>query len=216
MQIKALFFDLDGTLYSNGVGIWNAISVKMNEFMHKKLGIPLENVSTIREGYFHKYGTTLRGIQIHYDIDPDEYLNYVHDVPVKDFLKKDEYLHELLKNDKSPKWILTNSDRNHSGRVLEALGVRDQFEGIVDVWATDFNPKPTPHFFETALKISGFSQPDSIIFYDDIEQNVLGAKKFGFISVYVGTGIIAKGIDNHIANIHDFHKIKKALISSNE
>jgi FMN phosphatase YigB (HAD superfamily) len=32
MQIQALFFDLDGTLYPNGAGVWNAISERMNGF----------------------------------------------------------------------------------------------------------------------------------------------------------------------------------------
>ncbi len=216
MQIQALFFDLDGTLYPNGVGIWNAISEKMNIFMNQELGIPIEQVPNVREGFFHKYGTTLRGLQNHYDIDPADYLNYVHNIPVNEILKPDNRLRNLLVQDKSRKWILTNSDRDHSGRVLEALGIRDQFEGIVDVWATDFKPKPAPHFFETAMRTADLLDPSSIIFFDDISKNVLGGKEFGFVSVYVGEGIIAEGIDHQIMTIHDFQKIKKDVLSPSE
>jgi putative hydrolase of the HAD superfamily len=143
-------------------------------------------------------------------------MNYVHNIPVKEILKPDVHLRNLLMQDNSHKWILTNSDRNHSTRVLEALGIRDQFEGIVDVWATDFKPKPAPHFFRTAMRMAGSSDPSSIMFFDDISQNVLGAKEFGFTSVYVGEGIIAEGIDHQIMTIHDFQKIKKEVLSSNE
>jgi putative hydrolase of the HAD superfamily len=215
MKIEALFFDLDGTLYQDVVGVWNAISVRMNDFMHKELGIPIEKVSDIREGYFHKYGTTLRGIQHHYDIDPKEYLSYVHDVPVNEFIKPDPQLRELLIKNSLPKWIVTNSDKNHSMRVLDALGIRDQFKDIIDVWATGYNPKPSPHFYKTTLKISGLTSPEPIIFFDDIQQNVLGAKTFGFIPVLVGEGIIADGIDNQIDKIHDFPKIIKDLTNAN-
>ncbi len=215
MKIEALFFDLDGTLYPDGVGVWNAISAKMNDFMHNELGIPLEKVSDIREGYFHKYGTTLRGIQHHYNIDPKVYLNYVHDIPVSDFIKPDAHLRELLKKNSLPKWIVTNSDKNHSMRVLDALGIGDQFKDIIDVWATDYNPKPSSLFFEAALKISGLTNTEKIIFFDDIQQNVLGAKTNGFIPVLVGEGIIADGIDNQIDKIHDFPKFIKDLTNVN-
>jgi putative hydrolase of the HAD superfamily len=216
MRIKALFFDLDGTLYPHGVGIWNAISVKMNEFMHQKLSIPFDQVSTIREEFFKKYGTTLRGIQNNYDINPEEYLNYVHDVPVKDFLKQDIELQEIMKTDDTPKWILTNSDKNHSKRVMDALGISEFFEGIIDVWSTDFKPKPEEVFFETALNITVATNPGSIIFFDDIAHNVLGAQNFGFNSVHVGNGIIPDGIKYHIERIHDYKKILVELNNSNE
>ncbi|MCK5343001.1 MAG: HAD-IA family hydrolase, partial [Candidatus Heimdallarchaeota archaeon] len=154
------------------------------------------------------------GIQYHYDIDPNVYLNYVHDIHVYDIIKPDAQLQQSLIKSSLPKWIVTNSDRNHSMRVLDALGIRDQFKDIIDVWASDYNPKPSPHFFETSLKISELTSPKSIIFFDDIQQNVLGAKKFGFIPVFVGEGIIADEIDNQIEKIHDFPKIIEDLINT--
>lgn len=210
MQFEALFFDLDGTLYPHGSGIWTAISVRMNTYMHEKLGIPVDEVSAIREEYFHKFGTTLRGVQNNYEIDSDEYLNYVHDIPVHEFLKRDEKLLQILKSNKLPKWIVTNSDQNHSERVLSALGIANQFEGIIGMRKTNFIPKPNLSFFEAASKISGFNNPQSIVFFDDIPKNIVAGNKYGYKSVIVGKNG-TKEYKYHIDSIHDFPKTLEAI-----
>ena len=45
--------------------------------------LPVEEVDILRRNYFEQYGTTLRGLQIHHQVDTDEYLAYVHDLPLE-------------------------------------------------------------------------------------------------------------------------------------
>jgi len=83
MRFSHIFFDLDDTLYPSTNGLWNSIRQRMNEYMLERLNIPPEQVAIIRRRYFETYGTTLRGLQLHYQVDADEFLAYVHDLPIR-------------------------------------------------------------------------------------------------------------------------------------
>jgi putative hydrolase of the HAD superfamily len=207
MNINALFIDLDGTLYPLKNGLWDAISSKMNHYMETRLAIPPEEVPGLRQNYFRDYGTTLRGLQVHHEVDAEDYLAYVHDVPVSEYIKPDPALQEILQALPFPKWILTNSDRNHARRILAALGVEDQFEGIIDVLAAEYHPKPEPFVFEKALALAGDPNPESVIFLDDIPKNLVPAKEMGFITIMVGDREGVHGADFQIETIHDLPQV---------
>ena len=87
MSFTTLFLDLDGTLYPHNNGIWEQISARMNEYMITNLGFDDHTVSKVREQYFLKYGTTLSGLMANDDLDPTEFLAYVHDVPIGRFYR---------------------------------------------------------------------------------------------------------------------------------
>src|SRR5512139_439566 len=89
MGFKSLYFDLDDTLYPPGSGLWDAIRDRMNIYMQKYLDLPLAEIATIRQGYLETYGTTLRGLQAHYDVDAEDYLAYVHDLPLEEYIQPD-------------------------------------------------------------------------------------------------------------------------------
>jgi FMN phosphatase YigB (HAD superfamily) len=114
MPLEVLFLDLDGTIYPHENGMWDLIAEKMEIFMHQELDIPKDIIPSMRYEYFSKYGTTLRGLLANYSFDPEEYLSFVHDVPVSDFIKPDEGLRDILINLPQTKWILTNSDKNQA------------------------------------------------------------------------------------------------------
>ena len=96
MPYTQLFFDLDDTLYPSTNGLWNLIRQRMNDYMLEVLRIPPEQVAILRRQYFEAYGTTLRGLQIHYQVDADDFLAYVHDLPVESILSPDAELRRLL------------------------------------------------------------------------------------------------------------------------
>ena len=186
MSISTLFFDLDGTIYPNENGIWDAISDRMEIFMHDKLNLPKENIPTIRKNYYRTYGTTLKGLQENYSIDQYEYLQFVHDIPIDKFLKPDKNLRDLLESISATKWIFTNSDHAHSERVLNRLNIRDLFDGIIDVTLMDFTNKPDPLAYSYAVKIAGNPSPLNCVFFEDNLRNLLPAKELGMKTVLVG------------------------------
>ena len=90
-EIKYWLFDLDNTLYSGQTKVFDQVDKKMSSFISKKLDINLEKAKKIQKEYFHKYSTTLSGLIKHHKIDPDEFLEFVHDVDLS-FLKQDKDL----------------------------------------------------------------------------------------------------------------------------
>ena len=186
MSYKTFFFDLDGTLYPNDNGLWEVIGSRMNLYIVERIGIPEDNVSELRRNYYQKYGTTLRGLQIHHQVNPDEYLAFVHDLPLEDYLHPQPALRELLRGLPQNRWIFTNADSDHAFRVLSIQGLADCFEGIIDIRMTNFVCKPDPEAFLRAITIAGNPNKTDCIMADDSVRNLLTANGIGFATILVG------------------------------
>lgn len=214
MQFSTIFIDLDGTVYPHENGMWEEIASRMEAYMQDVLGIPKPQIPALRQKYFLTYGTTLRGLQANFKIDAEEYLAYVHDIPVNHYIKPDLKLKTMLASLPQKKWILTNSDRNHATRVLKALGCFTSFEGILGVQEFDFNPKPQPFVFRKALEFAANPEIEECIFIDDIPQNLIPAKKMGFTTVLVGNKQPDENSDYHIPKIYDLPVVVPNLNAS--
>ncbi|MFN2126630.1 MAG: pyrimidine 5'-nucleotidase [Anaerolineales bacterium] len=202
MSIETLFFDLDGTLYPNDNGLWEIIGSRMNQFMVERIGIPEDSVSNLRSEYFLKYGTTLRGLQIHHQVNADEYLKFVHDLPLEDYLQPQPALRELLQRLPPNRWIFTNADKDHAYRVISTLGLLDCFEGIIDIRTIDFICKPNPEAYQKAIAIAGSPNEKKCIMIDDSTRNLITAKEKGLTTVLVGeSGELNSSIDYVISNL---------------
>jgi putative hydrolase of the HAD superfamily len=206
MPFKSLYFDLDDTLYPSSSGLWDAIRDRMNLYMQNMIDLPLPEIIRLRQGYLEKYGTTLRGLQAHYEVDRDEYLAFVHDLPLEKYIHPDPGLHELLLSLPQKRWIFTNSDANHARRVLSILGVEDCFDGIIDIRAIDFACKPEKLAYERALAISGDSDPAQCIIFDDSVRNLAPARELGFYTILVGKDGPEPAVDQTISSLHVLRK----------
>jgi pyrimidine 5'-nucleotidase len=186
MSIETIFFDLDATLYPESNGLWPAIRSKIDQYMHERVKIPHSEIPDLREYYYIHYGTTLRGLQIHYGVQPEEYLNFVHDLPLHQYLQPNPALREMLISIPKKRWIFTNSDQPHVERVLSILGISDCFNGIVDVYALEPHCKPKREAYQIALNFARNADPATSAMLDDSVNNLAPAKKMGFFTVWVG------------------------------
>ena len=118
MIFSTLFFDLDATLYPASNGLWEQIRLRIYQFMLEEIGISENEIPATRDKYWTTYGTTLEGLRIHHGVEPDEYLAYVHHLPLKDFLEPDPVLRNILTSLSQDLWIFTNADYRHAERVL--------------------------------------------------------------------------------------------------
>jgi hypothetical protein len=109
MRFKALFFDLDETLYPATNGLWKAIRERIHAYMLERMEFPPEKIQALREKYFREYGTTLRGLQINHSVDLEEYLAFVHDVPLDQYLQPDPEQRRLIESLPVKKYIFTGS-----------------------------------------------------------------------------------------------------------
>jgi putative hydrolase of the HAD superfamily len=187
MSFSTLFIDLDETVYPTACGVWEAISERMEQYMHDRLNLNWEEIPELRKSLYQQYGTTLRGLQLTRHIDEREYVDFVHNVPLKQFLTPDPELREVLQSYTQRKVIFTNADRNHAQRVMEILQISDCFDDLIDIFDIAPYCKPMPESFQIALKHAGESDPRQCIFIDDSPHNLAGARALGFTTIQVGS-----------------------------
>lgn len=185
MQFTDIFFDLDDTLYPSQAGLWQAIRDRMNDYLFEVMHLPQAEALALRRRYYETYGTTLRGLQLNHQIDVDHYLAYVHDLPLAEFIQPMPGLRALIESLPQRRWIFTNADAAHAGRVLTILGLQGLFEQIIDVRALDWAPKPSQEAYLRALAIAGSPDPHRCVLLDDSPRNLAPARELGFTTVIV-------------------------------
>ena len=189
MRFSTLFFDLDDTLYPSFTGLWHAIKDRMNTYMRERLCIPEADIPDLREHYFKTYGTTLNGLQKHHQVDKDEYLAYVHDLPLEKYLTPNPVLHEVLISLPTRKIIFTNADVPHARRVLKVLELDDLFDTIIDVNAIAPYCKPMPESFAIAMDHADEPDPRKCVMIDDLPRTTRAALEVGMASLLYGSDI---------------------------
>ena len=175
--------DLDGTVYQDLESVFGQVSKLMTKYISEKLKVDLTKAKELQTNYFYKYNTSLNGLMIHHDIQPLEFLNYVHNIDLS-FMKKDMVLREQLKNLDMRKLIFTNGSADHAKNVLSHLGIEDLFEGIFDITDAKYQPKPEPKAFDLMVKKFGINPKDTI-YVEDIAKNLSIGKERGCSTVWL-------------------------------
>ena len=182
--MQTFFFDLDNTLYPQTARVTEALEEKMNAYVAEITQLDTLDAATIRQGYFERYGTTLRGLQLHHAVDTEAYLAQVHDIQIEALVTRNQLLYDLMQPLLHQSAVFTNSPREHAIRVLAALGFQDQQWRIIDIRATDFQPKPQIAAYEAALR-SAQATPGASALFEDTLVNLKTAKKIGMQTVYI-------------------------------
>jgi putative hydrolase of the HAD superfamily len=203
MRFTAFFFDLDDTLYPPATGLWEEIGGRINRYMCERMSFHPDQVQDIREKYFREYGTTLRGLQANHKVDMDDYLAFVHDVPLSRYLHPDPELRTAIEGIPARKFIFTNADANHAKRVLDVVGLQGLFDGIIDVHAIAPYCKPMPGSFELALKTAGGPDPRACVLLDDQRRITRAARLLGMYTVLVGKDTPGEDADATLLHLTD-------------
>ena len=186
MRFTTLFFDLDDTLYPSSTGLWPAIKDRMNLYMIERLRIPEEDVPFLREQYFKMYGTTLRGLEERHNVDKQDFLAYVHDLPLQRYLTPDPVVREVIASLPTRNLIFTNADSSHAWRVLAALHMDDLFDTVVDIHAVAPYCKPMPESFAIAMDLADEPDPRKCVMIDDLARTTRAALSVGMASLLYG------------------------------
>ena len=158
----------------------------MNLYMIERLGIPESDVPFLREQYFKMYGTTLRGLEERHKVDKEDFLAFVHDLPLHEFLKPDPILREVIASLPTRNLIFTNADVPHARRVLTALQLDDLFDAVVDVNAVSPYCKPMPESFAIAMDLADEPDPRKCVMIDDLARTTRAALNVGMASLLYG------------------------------
>ena len=185
MPITTVLFDLDNTIYPASSGLLKGVDVRINEYMRGTLGLDEQAAYDLRKQYYAEFGTTLRGLQEHHEVDPEHYLEYVHDVAVESFLASDAELDHLLSELRAHKAIFTNSPANYARRVLQVLGIERHFTHVFDVRFSGFQPKPDPLVYQSVLATLEIDGAQAIL-VEDTARNLPPARALGMTTILIG------------------------------
>jgi len=198
-----MLFDLDDTLYPPSSGIWDAVGDRMEKYMVEKLSIPEESAPAERKRLFNTHGTTLQGLIKEYQIDDLDFLDYVHDIPIHEFISEDPQLKTILASYPQRKVVFTNAHTGHAARVLSVLGVKDFFDQVIDIRSIKPWCKPQPEAFTSALEQADIRNPANCLLIDDNYRNLVTAHDFSMSTIQVGLDYPAEPVDAAILSLKD-------------
>ena len=176
-KIKYWLFDLDNTLYSGQTKVFSEVDKRMSSFISEKLKIDIIEAKKMQKEYFYEYGTTLSGLMQKKNIDPNEFLEFVHDIDIS-WLPKDKLLREELIKIKEKKYIFSNGSHAHIRNVTNQLGIDDLFDGAFDITDANFLPKPRIEPYKKLIQKFKLD-PNKSILIEDIAHNLEQAKNLG-------------------------------------
>jgi len=183
----------------------------MNEYMCMHLNIAEEAIPQLREKYFLQYGTTLRGLQAHHNIDTEEFLAYVHDLPLDSFLTPNPLQRSVIASLPTCNLVFTNADVSHARRVLTALELSDLFPIIVDVNALSPYCKPMPESFDIAMEAASAADASRCVMIDDLARTTRAARALGMTSILYGDALANGDADSHFTDWRELPEILERL-----
>jgi len=208
--LRCIFFDLDNTVYPRSCGLMRAIGDRINRYMVERLDIRPADVSKTRDDFLKAFGTTLNALRRFYSVDPDEFLDFVHDIPVSRHLQYEPALDQMLERLEVNKIIFTNADARHARRVLTRLGILRHFESIIDIHMLDFVNKPDRRAYFKAMDFA-LVRPEECVLVEDSLANIISAREIGMTTVMVGEGLRTDGAHYHINRITDLEGLLNRL-----
>ena len=179
-------FDLDNCLYPASTGLFDLIDQRMGAYIERLLGVDLAEAKRVQKAHFHAHGTTLAGLMKEHRVDPHDFLDDVHDIPL-DRVSRDDRLALGLARLPGRKLVYTNADAPYALRVLDAIGIGEHFAELHDIHAAELRPKPDRHGYELMLQRFGVD-PGRAAMVEDMAQNLKPAKELGMATVWVDNG----------------------------
>ena len=185
-HIESWVFDLDNSLYPASRDLFALIDHRMGEYISRLVGCEADEARRIQKGFFRDHGTTLSGLMKEHDVDPHDFLDFVHDIDMARLTADPDMLAAL---DRLPgrKFVFTNGDAAYARRVLDKLGLANAFDGMHDIHTMNYVPKPHPDAYAQLCERHAID-PAHALFVDDMARNLAPAKALGMVTVWVDNG----------------------------
>ena len=185
-QYDHWIFDLDNTIYDFNLGLFRSVSSRMTAYIRNFFDLNEIDALTLQRNMYKKYGLTLRGLMIEKKIDPEPFLEFVHDVDFVE-LNEDVVLKTLLGKIKGKKSIYTNASFKHAKNILKSMGIFEEFEIIFDIKDANYIPKPDRNSYIRMKKKLGLNDKNisKSIFFEDTAKNLKPASELGMSTVWL-------------------------------
>jgi putative hydrolase of the HAD superfamily len=182
-HVRTWVFDLDNTLYPHHSNLFSQIDVKMTGYIADLLSLPKDEARAVQKQFYLEYGTTLRGLMEKHQIDPDDFLEKVHDIDYT-WLKPDPQLGAAVRSLPGRKFIFTNGSRSHAEKAARQLGILDHFDDVFDIAAADLMPKPGRHPYDRFVSMHKVNGAEAAMF-EDLARNLIEPKALGMKTVLI-------------------------------
>jgi len=182
-RVETWVFDLDNTLYPHHLNLWHQVDERIRDFIAAYLKVAHEDAFRIQKDFYKRYGTTMRGLMAEHGLNPDEFLDYVHQIDHSP-LQPNPALGAALEKLPGRKLILTNGTRAHADAVMRRLEVHGHFEDVFDIVAADLEPKPFAQTYDRFLARHGVD-PRRAAMFEDLARNLEVPHALGMITVLV-------------------------------
>jgi putative hydrolase of the HAD superfamily len=182
-HVRTWVFDLDNTLYPHHSNLFSQIDVKMTSYVAQLLQLPREEARKIQKQFYLEHGTTLKGLMINHKIDPDDFLEKVHDIDYS-WLDPDPALGKAIKALPGRKFIFTNGNRSHAERAARQLGILEHFEDVFDIVEAGLTPKPSRETYDKFIArhtVNG----EAAAMFEDLALNLVEPKALGMKTVLI-------------------------------
>ncbi len=182
-HVDTWVFDLDNTLYSPHLRLFDQIEVRMTRFVMDIVGVDQAEANRLRVLYWREHGTTLAGLMRVHGMDPEAYLVDVHDIDMG-ALTPDADLRARITALPGRKIIYTNGSAPYAARVAAARGLDGIFDAIYGVEHAGYLPKPEREAFQTVFAADGLDHSKAAMFEDD-PRNLAAPHAMGLRTVHV-------------------------------
>lgn len=183
MSFETWVFDLDNTLYPASSSLFPQIHRRMGLYIAEALKVDAATADTLQRRYYREHGTTLRGLMMTHGIAPDDFLAYVHEIDCT-VLPPAPRLDQALASIPGRKLVFTNGSHRHAENVLNHMNLSHHFDGIFDIKAADYIPKPAIETYRRMIGRFDFDPKKSVMF-EDLAHNLHAASNLGMTTVWI-------------------------------
>lgn len=179
-------FDLDNTLYPAASNLFDQVDWKMTDYVAALLDVDKVEARRLQKDYFRSFGTTMKGLMTVHDVDPHEFMAFVHDIDLSP-ISADIVLNKAIESLPGRKVIFTNGSTPHADNITKHLGIDHLFEGCFDIVDAGFQPKPNLETYMVFCERFDID-PTRAVMVEDMAKNLAPAAALGMTTVWVDTG----------------------------
>ena len=184
----------------------------MTAYIVRTLGVAAHEADDMRSRYWRQYGTTLAGLMREHDLDPDPYLEDVHQISFA-ALTPDPALADAIAALPGRAIVYTNGTASYAREVLAARGLSGLFDCIYGVENAQYLPKPEAQAFAHVFSQAGLDTENAAMFEDDA-RNLKVPHALGMRTVHV-SGADADADADHIHHrTDDLTAFLQALVAA--
>jgi putative hydrolase of the HAD superfamily len=192
-HVDTWVFDLDNTLYPHHLNLWQQVDIRIRDYIAAFLKVSPDEAFRVQKDYYQRYGTSMRGLMEEHGLQPDEFLEIVHQIDHSP-IEPNPVLGDAIAKLPGRKLILTNGTRSHADAVMRRLEIGHHFEDVFDIRAAELEPKPRPQVYDRFLARHDVDPARAAIF-EDLSRNLEVPHALGMTTVLVvpeGTRIVVR------------------------